>query len=80
MESKPQYFCDGCHKDITTTSNSEDWRLVLTSQPKMLWYEAEGLRGGVVTDVAMRRPIDRSHHFCNLKCLDVWRAGEGAVY
>jgi hypothetical protein len=65
--------CDGCERDLTSTGNSVDYRLVLESESIPPWYREEGLSGGVVTDMLIDPPIDRAHHFCSLGCLDKWR-------
>ena len=62
--------CDGCGSDLTTRSNSVDYRLVLGSESK------PGYGAGVYTDMMIYPPIDRTHHFCDLGCLDHWRGRE----
>lgn len=61
-------MCDGCGADITYTRNVEDYRLVLGVQSK------EGEPGRrAFTCLGIQRPLDRTHHFCGLRCLDKWR-------
>jgi hypothetical protein len=60
--------CDGCGADLTTRTNIEDYRLVLASESK------PGYGAGVYTCMGIYPAIDRSHHFCNLPCLDHWSA------
>ena len=62
--------CDGCGADLTTRSNSVDYRLVLGSESK------PGYGAGVYTDMMIYPPIDRTHHFCGIGCLDHWRDRE----
>lgn len=64
--------CDACSYDLQYTGNCEDWSLVLGSQAKKPWYMREGLRGGAVTSMALRPPVDRTYHFCGLGCLAKW--------
>jgi hypothetical protein len=60
-------ICDGCGHDLTYTENSVDYRLVLASQ-------SMASLGGVVTDMMIYPPVERSYHFCRLQCLDAWRS------
>lgn len=62
--------CDGCGADLTTRCNSVDYRLVLGSESK------PGYGPGVYTDMMIYPPIDRTHHFCIMSCLDLWRDRE----
>lgn len=65
-----QVTCDGCGADLTTRSNSVDYRLVLASEGK------PGHGAGFYTDMMIYPPVDRAHHFCDLSCLDHWRDRE----
>src|SRR5574338_442812 len=65
--------CDACGHDLTYTGNSVDYRLVLASEGKPI---RPGI--GVVTDMGIYPPVDRTHHFCRLDCLDKWRDEERA--
>jgi hypothetical protein len=67
---KVEITCDGCGRDLTTTSNSVDYRLVLASESK------PGYGSGFYTDMMVYPPVDRAHHFCDLACLDHWRSRE----
>jgi hypothetical protein len=62
--------CDGCGDDISATNNSVDYRLALESDRKRPGGP------GACTDMVGYPPVERSHHFCNLPCLDLWRARE----
>jgi hypothetical protein len=62
---KIQVFCDGCKRDITTTGNSIDYRLVLKS-------EIIPSGGGSVTDMLLYPIIEEDVHFCGLNCLKIW--------
>lgn len=65
-------ICNACGKDVTSTGNCEDWRLALTAQAKLPWYVAEGLGGGMVTTMAIPKPLNGTKHFCDLGCLEKW--------
>lgn len=62
--------CDGCGGDLTTRSNSVDYRLVLGSESK------PGYGASAYTDMMIYPPVDRTYYFCELGCLDQWRARE----
>lgn len=62
--------CDGCGADLTTRTNSVDYRLVLASESK------PGRGAGFYTDMMKYPPVKRTHHFCTLSCLDHWRDRE----
>lgn len=62
--------CDGCGSDLTTRTNSVDYRLVLDSENK------PGYGAGFYTDMGIYPAVDRPYHFCGLKCLDRWRDHE----
>lgn len=65
-------ICDACNGDLTSTTNCEEYRLVLASESLPPHYVVQGLSGGFVTDMAAYRPINRTHHFCDLGCLASW--------
>jgi hypothetical protein len=67
MGRTTEITCDGCATDITYTRNCEDYYLVVTHGSKQS-------RGIVLTLVAKQPPVDRDYYFCDLKCLDHWRA------
>lgn len=75
MKSR-QVICDACGEDLTYTGNCEDYYLVVTSASKQPWYLRDGLRGGAVTSMAIRPPVEQERDFCGLACLDLWRARE----
>ncbi len=62
--------CDGCGADLTTRSNSVDYRLVLASEGK------PGYGAGAYTDMMIYPPVARDFYFCGLGCLDHWRSRE----
>lgn len=62
--------CDGCDSDLTTRTNSEDYRLVLANESK------PGSGSGFYTCMPISPSLRRSHHFCDLNCLDHWRDRE----
>ena len=59
---KTEYKCDTCNKDLTRTSNCEDYRILLTSEriPSV---------GGFVTMMAIDPTFKRAYHFCGSNCL-----------
>lgn len=57
--------CDDCGNDLTTTGNSEDYRLCLKP-------EAIPSSGGIVTDLAAHPPIDKAAYFCDIPCFLRW--------
>lgn len=67
---KTEITCDGCGADLTTRTNSVDYRLVLFAESK------PGYGSGVYTDMLIAPPVDRPCHFCRLECLDHWRGRE----
>jgi len=57
--------CNHCGRDLTTTTNSIDYRLSLTSdriQP----------RSSCCTDMMIYPIIEEDAHFCSLVCLKNW--------
>lgn len=70
MGKTVQVTCDGCGLDITRRSNCVDYRLVLSSESK------PGHGAGFYTAAMIYPPVDRTHYFCGLGCLDHWRARE----
>ena len=72
MSSTTKVFCDGCECDITSTSNSVDYRLALRNESKKPWYAEEGMTSGVVTDMMIYPKIPKDAHFCDVWCLRVW--------
>jgi hypothetical protein len=63
--------CDGCDADLTYTANCVDYRLVLGNESKPTYPGA-----GAVTAMGIYPPVERTHHFCGLGCLDHWRDRE----
>lgn len=60
-------LCDWCGRNLTYTSNSEDYRILLCSEP----LHSDGR--GTVTDMGIEPQIDKPKHFCNLRdCLLRW--------
>lgn len=58
--------CDSCSKDLTTTSNCEDFRIAVVP-------ERVPSAGGVVTLMAIEAPLKgKTHHFCGPACLYRW--------
>jgi len=72
MSRTSEVHCDKCGADITYTSNSVDYRVVLGSEGKSPWYQKEGLSGGVMTEVMIYDPFPQLRHFCNEVCLAIW--------
>lgn len=67
MPKKVEIGCDGCSKDLTYTSNFEDYYLVVT-------YASKRHRptSFAVTAMAKSPPVEREYFFCDLQCLDHW--------
>lgn len=78
MSETRKIICDECLSDLTYTGNCEDYYLVLTVGSKAPWFAAEGHSGGFLTAMAIRKPIDGTRHFCDLKCMDGYRDRERA--
>lgn len=57
--------CDECGRNLTSTGNCIDYRLVLHC-------EEVPCRGGVVTLLAIEPPISGTMAFCGLRCLEKW--------
>lgn len=57
--------CNNCHKDLSTTTNSNGWRISLRS-------EEIPPHSGPVTDVYILPPIEEDLHFCGIGCLNVY--------
>ena len=70
MGKTVQITCDACGHDLTTTSNTVDYRLVLGVENK------PGYGTGAYTDMMISPPIDRTFYFCGIQCLDHWRNRE----
>lgn len=67
MGKDVKILCDSCGRDLTTTGNVIDYRLVLANEKK------EHHRGlTVVTDMMIYPPIDRTYYFCRIECLKKW--------
>jgi hypothetical protein len=58
--------CDACGGDLTDAGAMPTYRLALSP-------EAVANSGNIRYSVAVCPPIDHTHHFCNLCCLDLWR-------
>ncbi len=64
-----QITCDGCGDDnVAFTGNCNDWYLQLAN------VSCDHRGNGAVTMMNLSPPIDRTAHFCSLKCLDLWRS------
>jgi hypothetical protein len=57
-----QITCDGCGRDLTTTGNSFDYRLVLRN-------EVIPNRDRIVADINIIAPLPKDVYFCNPDCL-----------
>jgi len=64
---KTEIICDACGRDLTDAGAMPTYRLAL-------FPEAVPNSGGVICSVAVAPAISRPHHFCDLTCLDAWRA------
>jgi hypothetical protein len=66
-----QVTCDYCGRDLTYTSNSDSYRLVLNNQRIPIDPEITQ-----ITDMMMTPPIKKTAHFCWLECLKGWVAAQ----
>lgn len=57
--------CDQCDKDITTTGNCEDWRLILKNEEIPAF-------DSMVTDMAISPILSDDRYFCSRECHFVW--------
>lgn len=71
MAEEHKITCDGCGRDLTYTGNCVDYRLVLGNETKPPYPDAWS-----VTAMGIYPPLKRTHHFCDLLCLDQWRERE----
>ena len=62
MGKTTKIVCDKCDKNITYTSNCEDYRIAVTN-------ERVRSRGGVVTDMALYPALESDLYFCGRSCL-----------
>jgi hypothetical protein len=70
-----QITCDYCHKDITYTTNCEEWRTVVYSEPMNTHPGSD-----TVTAMAMYQEFDYQLHFCsNARCFIEWVKKEYGV-
>ena len=60
-----QISCDNCKVDLTTTTNSINYRLALVNQ-------RIPCKEGSLTDMMVYPPIQQDAHFCGLGCLKTW--------
>ncbi len=65
MTQNNTVICDNCNRDLTTTTNSVDYRL-------KLMHENIIPHSGPVTDVMFCRRFEGDKHFCNVYCLKEW--------
>ncbi len=63
-------YCDQCETDLTLTSNSINWRIVVSSE---LIQIDERLP---VSDMHIYPQIQGMLHFCSMLCLKKWINGE----
>lgn len=65
-----QVMCDNCGRDVTSTGNSNGYRLALR-------VETVPTRPGPVTDMDMIRPLDADYQFCGAQCFKEWLHRDG---
>jgi hypothetical protein len=58
--------CDRCGKDLSTTTNCEDYRILLCAEP------IPPSSDGALTAMHIEPPFSRPIHFCGRRCLDEW--------
>lgn len=71
MEIPLKYGCDYCNRDLTYDEGCDSWRLELSS--KKMDFAPGGFRYAIMT----YSPIERTYHFCGLKCLKKWMESDG---
>lgn len=76
MGKDTKVICDACGYDLTTTGNAVDYRLVLGNESKTPWFIAEGISGGILTDMAIPPLVERAYYFCGMPCLAKWFTGK----
>ena len=58
--------CDSCGKDLSTTDNAVDWRLLLANEKIPCHHE-------FVTDITVPPAISGGNvHLCGIECLKKW--------
>lgn len=65
-----QVTCDGCGRDLTSTSNCVDYRLALT-------VEGVPSSGRIATLMHIEPPLNRDYHFFRVDCLKTWMTKGG---
>lgn len=60
---KTEIFCDSCNYDLTETDAMPKFRLVVGC-------EALPHKGNFINAVAVHPPLNGTHHFCGIKCLE----------
>lgn len=63
--NKSQTTCDHCGADLTDTEKQPRYRLCLSA-------ERLPHTSNLVNAVHVEPPIDRTHHFCGVPCLEQW--------
>lgn len=62
----PKYTCDGCGRDISTTTKCVDYRLTL-------WADSIPSKDFLAAPlVHIEPPIREAQHFCGINCLRNW--------
>ena len=57
--------CDHCGRDLTTTTNAIDYRIILAA-------DMIPSAGRTATLVHYENPLPQSRYFCSLSCLKEW--------
>ena len=62
MPKELKISCDSCGRDLTSTTNCEDYRIALLNDsiPSI---------GEPVTAMAVYPPLRQDHYLCDIKCL-----------
>lgn len=67
MSESRTVTCDTCGRDLTSTGNCNDYRLALVP-------ESIPSGPGAVTDWMNYPAIEKTAHFCGMRCLKTWIA------
>jgi len=65
MPREEKVACDWCDKDLSSTGNAVDWRIVLADEPIPS-------RGKMNTLLHIRPCLGQTRYFCGTGCLRLW--------
>jgi hypothetical protein len=70
---KVEITCDNCGKDLRHTNFEDEFRLVLSCEPK-----SHPGDGATTYATGFEPDINRQHHFCDMRCLGDWLKNRGS--